>query len=140
MSVPSKVLSGTIITVKITALAANGRTATGYTGTGTSGAGVANLTSSNGALFYASATSTTAETTPTVDFTSGVATIYVKFVNGGSQTITATDSATSSITGSAGTFVETPDAVASYGEFTGVRLCWKHDNGACGGVRCKRVR
>jgi hypothetical protein len=115
MSLPSKVLSGTIVSVKITALSANGRTATGYTGTGTSGAGVANLASSNGAQFYATATSTTPMTTPTVDFTNGVATIYVKFVNAGSQTITATDSATSSITGSAGTFVQTPDSVASFG-------------------------
>ncbi len=115
LSLPSQVQSGTIIAVKVTALASNGRTATGYTGTGTSGAGVATLTSSDGALFYATATSTSPMTTPTVDFTNGVATIYVKFVNGGTQTITATDSATSSITGSAGTYVQVPDAVASFG-------------------------
>ena len=92
LSLPSQVQSGTIVAVKVTALASNGRTATGYTGTGTSGAGVATLTSSDGALFYATATSTSPMTTPTVDFTNGVATIYVKFVNGGTQTITATDS------------------------------------------------
>ena len=115
LGLPAKVQSGTIVAVTVTALGSNGRVATGYTGTGTSGAGVANLTSSDGALFYATATSTSAMTTPTVDFTNGVATVYVKFVNAGSQTITAADSSTSSITGSAGTFVEASDPVALYG-------------------------
>jgi hypothetical protein len=90
----------------LTALGTNGRTATTYVGT-------ANLTSSDsGATFYASSTSTTPITS--VTFTNGTATVYVKFANAGRQTITATDGTTSSIAGSAGTLVTTPDVVTQY--------------------------
>ena len=72
----------------------------------------ANLSSSNGALFYSDSGGTTSASS--VTFSSGTATVYLKFVNGGSQTITATDQTTKSIAGSAGTFVTVPDPVTQY--------------------------
>ena len=106
VSLPAQVKSGTLTAVNLTALGTNGRTATAYVGT-------ANLTSSDsGATFYASSTSTTPITS--VTFTNGSATVYVKFANAGRQTITATDSTTGSIAGSAGTLVTTPDVVTQY--------------------------
>ena len=105
MSIPSQVQSGAITAVKLTALGTNGRVARSYDLT-------ANLSSSNGALFYSDSAGTTAATS--VTFSSGTATVYVKFVNSGSQTITAKDQTTNSIAGSAGTFVTVPDPVTQY--------------------------
>ena len=106
VSIPSQIQSGTLTAVKLTALGTNGRTATAYTGT-------ANLTSSDsGATFYASSTSTTPITS--IAFVNGTATVYVKFANAGRQTVTATDGTISSIAGSAGTLVTTPDVVTQY--------------------------
>jgi hypothetical protein len=106
VSVPSQVQSGTLTAIKLTALGTSGGVATAYAGT-------ANLTSSDsGATFYASSTSTTPITS--VTFANGTATVYVKFANAGRQTITATDGTTSSIAGSAGTLVTTPDVVTQY--------------------------
>ena len=102
----SHVQSGNLTAVTFTALGTNGRTASTYAGT-------ANLTSSDsGATFYASATSTTPVTS--VTFANGTATVYVKFAKTGQQTVTSTDSTTSSITGSAGTSVTAPDPVTQY--------------------------
>jgi hypothetical protein len=109
VSAPSQVQTGTSSAVKLTALGSNGRVAAGYSGT----TAVANLTSSDsGATFFASSTSTTPVTS--VTFTNGAATVYVKFANAGRQTITATDSTSSSIAGSASTLVTTPDVVTQY--------------------------
>ena len=106
VSVASQVQSGNLTAVKLTALGTNGRAATAYTGT-------ANLTSSDsGATFYAASTSTTPITS--VVFANGTATVYVKFADAGRQTVTATDSTTGSIAGSAGTLVTTPDVVTQY--------------------------
>ena len=92
VSLASQVQSGAVTQVTLTAIGTNGRTASTYTGT-------ANLLGTGGAKFYASSTPSNAETS--VNFTAGVATVYVQFTTAGWQTITATDSVSGSITGQA---------------------------------------
>jgi len=74
--------SGTPTTITVTALDANNNTATTYAGT-------VQLTSSD----------SYAELPASATLTSGVGTFAVDFNSGGSQTVTATDTVTSSITG-----------------------------------------
>ncbi len=93
---PSSVTAGTSATVTVTALDANGNTATGYTGT------VHFTSSDSNAVLPANAT-----------LTNGVATFTVMFKTAGSQTLTATDTATSSITGSESGITVNPGSTTS---------------------------
>ena len=85
VSAPSTATAGTPISVTVTALSAGNTTVTGYTGT-------VHLTSSDGAATLpANAT-----------LTNGVGTFSVTLNTAGNQTVTATDTVTSSITGTSG--------------------------------------
>ncbi len=85
VSAPTTATAGTPITVTVTALSASNATVTGYTGT-------VHFTSSDGAATLpANAT-----------LTNGVGTFNVTLNTAGNQTVTATDTVTSSITGTSG--------------------------------------
>jgi hypothetical protein len=92
VSAPSSATAGTAISVTVTALDGSNATATGYSGT-------LNITSSDNQL------------TPLFSqtLTNGVGTFSVIFRSLGTQTVTATDTVTSSITGISGSiYVTTP--------------------------------
>ena len=94
VSTPANAIAGSTITVTVTAKDASNNTVTGYTGT-------VHFTSSDpAAVLPANAT-----------LTNGVGTFTVTLKTAGSQKITATDAAFSSITGSSGIVSISPAAV-----------------------------
>ncbi len=94
VSAPSTASTGTTISVTVTARDAHANTATGYTGT-------VHFTSSDSAATLPSNYTFTGGD-------AGVHTFSVTFNTGGNQSVTATDTVTASITGSASSLVSTP--------------------------------
>ena len=109
VAMPSQVQAGTLTAVTLTALGSNGRTATSYTGT-------IDLSGTGSVTFYASKSSTATAITSIAVTSNSTVTVYVDFPTtaAGTQTITATDSVTSSITGTGETVVAVPDVAAYY--------------------------
>ena len=96
---PPAVQSGVQTTIELVAVGANGRAATSYTGT-------ANLTSTD--------SSTAAVIPATATFKNGVALVQVTLATAGDETITAKDSSTATIAGSATIDVLAPDVATQY--------------------------
>ena len=98
ISVPQDVLNGVPVTVQLTAQDANNHTVRSFSDT------VSVLTSDSSALVSSS----------DVTFTNGVATVQITFVTPGTQTITAQDTNSSSVTGTATTDVGTADVATHF--------------------------
>lgn len=98
VSAPSTTTSYVGFDVTVTALDAQGNTATGYTGT-------VHLTSTDPGF---------ADITGDSTLTNGVGTFYVGLKTAGTQTITATDTVNSSITGTSGDITVAPGPAVRY--------------------------
>ena len=96
VAAPSTATSGTAISVVVTAEDANGNTVTGYSGT-----------------LHFTSTDTAASLPSNSTLTNGTGTFSVTLNSTGSKTITATDTVTSSITGSSGSITVTSETTSS---------------------------
>jgi hypothetical protein len=99
ISIPADVANDKAVYAQVTALDANNHTVPSYTGT-------VDLTSTD--------TGTGASIPATVSVTNGRALFQATFVTAGNQTITATDASTSTLTGSATTYVAAADVATHF--------------------------